>query len=339
MAVLVVVLVAGLLTQTRPMATQPVAPSTTLTSVPIGSAGVTVLMGNRIVLPDGTEVTLKAPADFTVLYAAHVYDGWLFYARGIANGHQAAWNFYQSDSGRVTRFGDPFAFVTVSVDGRMVVAQSSGVDGLTAYELPSLRRIGGTRVDSRGAVGGGPVGGGWAVLYNPSADNWVDRTTHLWNPSTGERRSHAAVDIWGVARDGMALRRVPDGTAAACVDVVPVADALDAPHTGVCAAELRSNDMVGHLSPDGTWAVLTNQASADGSWSWVSVADIRNGVWRPAPLGVSLRLPGLFHFHGNRALVLYDTRSDAYLCSPPRPCTRLAPPDAAHGYYVVPDYR
>ena len=199
----------------------------------------------------------------------------------------------------------------LSRDGRVVVAATDTT--VTAYQLPSLKKLGQIRPDLTQedyATGLRPVGlSGTRVLL---AWRGVDTgEVGIWDYQTGRftygngpskhGNNPAEVTVLSMSDDGQVLRTVrqldarrsPTNT---CIDVVPFGDQLPIGDTGTCGREAelvtRRNSTAGYaaISPDGKWALLrlieTEHGSSIGDFL-TRTEDIRSGQLKPIPLTVS----------------------------------------------------
>jgi hypothetical protein len=302
-AVVALAVAAGTLTQVRGATTTPVPPgspppstaSTTsppLGGVPVGSVGLAVISGSRVVLPDGTQLTLPLPDGYTAGEATQVPSGWVYTGYRDAEGFSL---YFGPNGGQPIRMGSLFGNYVVSGDGRTLVAGAvNGANNtVVAYELPSLRQIASVTVEA----GLGPVvdgiGGDWVVFRNASGDG-SPTAAYTWNVRTHTLHpASATVNVWGVSRDGHVLRRVLMDQQRGCLDLVTMGAFPTVGPTGVCSDHLSLDEAFdGRVSPDGLWAFVRQ----DGLHNPVLLrtADIHSGRWLPVTTALPENSRALF---------------------------------------------
>jgi hypothetical protein len=263
--------------------------------VPVGSAGLAVMVDHTMRTPDGRSIELDLPAGLVLLDATRAAGGWVLvsvdYEIWFAPDGQAA--------RRVTtrRLADPFSQWLVSSDGTalFIIAE----DRIWLYELPVVRELHWLNVaDFTDDFYLRFVGFAGGDLLIQMLSSQPDIPPHLlaWNIWTGrETGSWYGFAAAAVARDGSVLRAtpkvippasmdVPAQFITSCLSVVPVAQVFDDSLSDKCGAPVALPHW-GTISPDAAWATV--QLVGQSSIWIVRTADIRAGVWRPTPL----RLP------------------------------------------------
>jgi hypothetical protein len=261
-------------------------------------AGVAVLIGDKLFLPDGTTTTLRVDQD-DIFQLTEIPSGFLANVHGTQFGGDGF-----DDELRIIYPGGSYGTIAelassdyyVTSDGRTVVVQptvASGESPLRSIDLETGRQL---HEFAKGSYYVASLNGDWAIV-SPlgNAVHWTQ--SDVWNVRTGvviPLASDQGVVAWGVTPTGAVLRAVnedptirPDVPTLACLDVVtptgsPKALAVPTKRTGVC----RTFDLTyATVSPDGTWAVLVpGLVSAGHGIVAVRTADLHAGRWAPVVL-------------------------------------------------------
>jgi hypothetical protein len=304
-------------------------------AVPVAALGLDVVAGagNLIVPAEGAEFTVPLPAGHGIRGAVRVPGGWVLDSYLDSQGPDGGfWMWFVPTGQRPTSLGRLYGNYRVSRDGRrLVVAGSDEAFAVSAYELPSLRKVAEVRIEGPGPFVSG-VAGDWAVLRDASGDPGATRA-YTWNLRTRQLRgTDAKVNILGVTDDGRVLRRVYQGQRRGCVDLVAVADLPTVELTGLCSAAMGALIRWAELSPDGTWVLMATDASERPVW--VRTADLRAGRWRPVASELPTGSSALFWDTAGTVLVRVD-EYEFYRCRPTRACERLAVPLLAEGISIA----
>ena len=261
-------------------------------------AGVSVMVGHTLFLPNGRTESFPLAAGDEFGQLAEVPDGLLAFIL-----HDEPDSAGSSDDLRLIYPGGSYEEIATSLDsryhvtsdGRTVVIRSSDADGnfaLRSIDIATDRQLHTIGDGNQYVVA---LNGDWALVT--SMGNGVDwQPSELWNARTGavvRFASYIGVAAWGVTPSGDVLRGIdvdasaePDTTADACYDLVaPIGTATSATlpttPTGYCGT-LNVTD--GMMSPDGRWAVLLVDNAKSGGNDFVALrtADLHAGRWSPA---------------------------------------------------------
>jgi len=298
------------------------------------AAGVAVVVGNTVYLPDGRTVELPVPDGAQVGRVVIVPAGYLYDVSGsgapaslrLAEGPGA----YQ-DLGMLGN-----SDYRVSPDGRtaVVIALDAEWNGTTtAIDLATGTRKTNKTFETGTVIN---VAGDWALLRDDNSPNDT-RATALWNYRTGAvvKGADPSFTEYGVLASGAVLRGIhvppmgqPTGPLPSCYAVVPTAE-FSAIQTGYCGREIIQQAW---LSPTGDWALATvSGALPDGGDEMVMlrVADLAAGRWTPVALD-PLAIPSEATFWDSPTSIVIWGEDDYLRCTTAGTCTDLHLPLTDH---------